>query len=573
MGSLRRLNSFFDGFNRAYDLGNRLELDYRLRNAADVKPEAIKETSLTETTKGAEDMVYDTDTGQYLPRYIGADGQPTENAATQQGDVMGAEPVEGMRPTFDAKTTTRHKLGDRTQDMPFNDSQIAAERMRRQSGVYAGMGMADKAAQIGQLARSTEEQGTTDAIRAAGLEGFKNTKDLREGDKNFATTKAMYEQALRLGRPDLAQGYYTQMMTSREALLKSANGRADRRYRATGDIGGYVDAYNRYVADDQTIESYRRTPDGWEVSIKTGDGKTATGVVPAAKIDEYIMSLTDHDALVGIERKRAQTMFEARAKAQEKLSEPMKVGKDERVVIPGTEQEFGGRKPGAMADPKDNQAVYDDIRSHALQVAGQYDNASGKWTWTPDAEKLAGTMERLFASNPDVPVTMLRDIARSGKEVMQPQKNTATGKMRMAPHILFNGRLYPIGGMDTGAAPLPPVSTTDPRVPGGVMQRFDGLQNDFRDTRGQMQKQGMQRLPSSTPADFPRVSAADQQARDLEAGHILLKEAGSPERARTLIADMKQAMRDPKLDGTRRQVLKSYVARMELALADLDTGG
>jgi len=65
--------NFWRTANEAYTFGDRVgqgmiaaKLQGDLSRAADVKPETVSSTDLTETTQGTDGMVYDEDTGQYL---------------------------------------------------------------------------------------------------------------------------------------------------------------------------------------------------------------------------------------------------------------------------------------------------------------------------------------------------------------------------------------------------------------------------------------------------------------------------------------------------------------------------
>mgnify|MGYP000994415346 CR=1 FL=1 len=568
MGSLRKVNAFLDGFQGAYNLGNRVAMDIGLRRAADVKPETIDETRLQETTPDTEGMVYDSDTGQYLPRYIGPDGQPTENAATQQGDVTGTESVDGVRPTFDATTSKRYRLGERTQDTPFNEDQVQAERYRRQAGVLTKFGMPDKAAQVSTLARTAEDQGITDAIRSAGTKGLQSTKQaMREEEKQLAMTKAMYDEAVRLGRPDLASQYYAQFDQARTGALKRAIDRADRTYRSTGNVSGYIDTYNRYMADGATVSSYAQKDGGWELTVEAG-GKQQTVMVPKDRVGDYMMALTDLDRVRSIEQKRAEIAFKARTDSQEAMNKPVTVGKDQTVVIPATGQTFSPRGSNGTVDPKEYNGVLDDINKMFLERNSNYDDKTGKWNYSPDAVKKSSLGQRLFVGNPSLTPAQVVEIVDNG------QAGTIEvdvgGRRQRVPAINYNGRTFLLGGNEAGmpqpAASPAPMGQSDPTTTG----------LGTRDVRGKIRQpapQGLQRAPSSTPEDFPRVSSAEQQARDKESGMILVQEAGGPDKARALVEKMRQDIRNPALDGTRRQMLRGHVARIELALAELETGG
>ena len=507
---------FFQNFDAAYNLGNKVGLQIGLMRAADVKPEAVTNTALTDTTPNQEGMVYDSDTGQYLPKFIGADGAPTEQALAQLNTPAegASEAPVGMRPTFDAKTTTRHRMGTQEQDRPFTPEQIDAQRFRNQADVYTKFGMADKAAGLHGLAKGREEEGVTNQIRTAAMDGMKSTKDMREEEKMFAMSKNMYEASIRLNRPDLATGYYNQMTQNRDALLARANDRADRVYRATGNIAGFVDAYNRYVADGLTIDSFKRNEDGSHVfTMNDGTGKTREIAVPKEKTQEYLLGLRDTKRIAELEAKRAEILFKAQADAQEALNKPI-VGKNGDVVmIPNTGQStiLGGEK---RFDVKEAGSVLDDARKLLAQRKGNatFGSVPGQIEWSDEGAKKTVIAERLFMKNPTLPPAMLAEIADKGTT------GTATievgGKQVEVQGVTHNGRTYILGASDAGQ-PVPEAPKPAPGAPTGLGTR------DVRGAIGGMQKAGPK---TPTPADFPRVSSAEQAQRDAERRAILQRE-------------------------------------------------
>jgi len=490
-------------------------LQYGLSRAADVKPEAVTTTDLTDTTPGADGMVYDEDTGQYLPKYIDG-GQPTEQAQAQLNTPAdgASEAPQGMRPTFSAKTTTRHKMGDREQDTPFSPEQVDAQRFRNQADVYTRFGMADKAASVHGLAKGREEEGVASQIRTAGTAGMKGTKDMRDEEKMFAMSKNMYEAAIKMNRPDLATGYYNQMNQNREALMSRSNDRAERVYRSTGNISGYVDTYNRYVADGNTIDEFKRNDDGSHTfKVNDGTGKARDITVPKERISEYLLALRDPKRISELEAKRAEILFKAQADSQEAMNKPVAVGKDQTLVIPRTGQTFA---PGANRgfDVKEAGPILDDARKILLERSGNFDQTSGKWNWSDETRTKAVTAERLFMKNPNLTPAQLAEIADKGTT------GTAVvevgGKQQRVPAVSYGGRTFILGG-DAGQDTPQPGQPTQPEV------KTSGL--GTREVRGKISG-GMQKAgpKTPTPADFPRVSAEQQASRDAERRAILIRE-------------------------------------------------
>ena len=239
------VSSFLRNFAGAYAIGDRVATDVGLSRAANISPETIETSRAVETTQGTEGMIRDSETGNYVPRMFDETGQLTEHGLTQSNSA-GLEPVKIVEPTYQTETKRQYRLGDQEQDTPFSQEQIDAKRFRAQADVYSRLGEPKKAAELQGLAKTRNEEDATNKIRAGGTEGIKNSKDLRDEEKMYATTKGMYETALKLNRPDLATGYYNQMNQARDALLAQSNERAERVYRSTGgNISGFVDTYNQ----------------------------------------------------------------------------------------------------------------------------------------------------------------------------------------------------------------------------------------------------------------------------------------------------------------------------------------
>lgn len=504
--------------------------DYGLSRAADVTPESVSSTALTETTPNTENMVYDQDTGQYLPRYMDG-GQPTEQARAQTNATADgvSEAPEGMRPTFSAKTTTRYKMGDREQDRPFLPEQIEAQRFRNQSDVETRFGNAKEAYALQGMAKGREEEGVTSQIRTAATAGMKNSKDMRDEEKMFAMSKNMYEAAIKMNRPDLATGYFNQMNQNREALMARANDRAERVFRSTGNISGYVDTYNRYVADGQTVDEFKRNDDGSHVfKVNDGTGKTQEIRVSKEQLPEYLMALRDPKRIAEIEARRAEILFKAQADSQEALNKPVAVGKDQTLVIPRTGQTFA---PGANRgfDVKEAGPILDDSRKILSQIKGnaKFGSIPGQVEWTPAGASKIVTAERLFMKNPNLTPAQLAEIADKGTMAMAPQRNRQTGETREVPVITYNGRIFSLGGDDAGQVLSQSVRpTAPPMTPAAALRNRQQLSpREVSGTiGGGMQKTGPK---TPTPADFPRVSADEQAVRDVERRAILQRELES----------------------------------------------
>jgi hypothetical protein len=452
-------------------------------------------------------MVYDEDTGQYLPKYMDG-GQPTEQAQAQLNTPAEgvSEAPAGMRPSFSATTTTRHKMGDREQEAPFSPEQVDAQRFRNQADVYTRFGMADKAAAVHGLAKGREEEGVASQIRTAATAGMKGTKDMRDEEKMFAMSKNMYEAAIKMNRPDLATGYFNQMNQNREALMARANDRAERVYRSTGNISGYVDTYNRYVADGNTIDEFKRNDDGSHVfKVNDGTGKTRDITVPKERISEYLLALRDPKRISELEAKRAEILFKAQADSQEAMNKPVAVGKDQTLVIPGTGQTFA---PGANRgfDVKEAGPILDDARKMLLERSGNFDQASGKWNWSPETTAKAVIAERLFMKNPSLTPAQLAEIADKGTT------GTAVvevgGKQQRVSAVSYGGRTFILGG-DAGQ------DTPQPGQPPAPSVKTSGI--GTREVRGKIgpAQGGMQKAPA-TPAQQGKADPISYNAPELD---------------------------------------------------------
>jgi len=466
-------------------------MQYGLSRAADVKPEMTSSTEFNDTTPGTDGMVYDEDTGQYVPQYFVAPKTLSEQAVGQQ---QGESAPQGMRPTFTAKTTTRHKMGDKEQAEPFSREQIDAERFRNQADVYSRFGLDDKAASVYGLAKGREEEGIANQIRTAATAGMKNTKDMREDEKNFAMAKNMWEASVRLKRPDLATGYYQQMQQSREWLLSNSWDRAERVRRSTvsdanptGSIAGFIDVQNKYVGNGLMIPEFRENVDGkGSVWLKVKDeiaGTETETTIPKEKIGDYLLQLKDIKKVEAIEQARAKSLFDEQIKTREELSKPQKVGKDEALVIPNTGQVWANPRAGQF-DVKEQHSVLKEIDKMFLERGANFDQASGKWNYQPEQIKKSSIGQRLYAANPSLMPAQVVEIVDNG------QTGTATietgGKQVKLPAVTHNGRTYILGGADVGQAipaqpskPMTPsaaLRTKEQVVPREVIGKIGGMQ-------------------------------------------------------------------------------------------------
>lgn len=317
-------NGFAGGLAGGLGLGMAIGEKFRegklrgeLSKAAEVNPESFDASSaMTETTQKKADSVYDTDTGQYLPKYMDSS---TPSGMTDFGLSQNMSPDgdksatdRGLMPAFKSETTKRYRMGGREQDTPFSQEQIDAQRFRNQADVYSKFGHAEKAATLQGLAKSRDDDATTRQIREGAMAGLKNTNDMRDDEKILASTKAMYEAAMKLNRPDLASAYYNEMNKNREAAFKNSFERADRIYRATGNLSGFFDHFNKHIANGVDNASFVENPDG-SVTGKFDDrvsGRSYERVLKKEEIPGLIASSGNLDEVRKLEAKVRERMLE-----------------------------------------------------------------------------------------------------------------------------------------------------------------------------------------------------------------------------------------------------------------------
>jgi len=512
MGHSGRNNQALDAlhaFGIAYGMTKGVMLDKDLQKAGDVKPETVDNVQVADNTPNTEGMVQDSETGRYVPKLFDADGNMTEAGLTQTNGVEGGEASPGVDPTFKSTTTRSYRLGDTEQAAPFSQEQLDARRYRNQADVYSKHGLPERAASIQGLAKAREEEATMKDIRAGGVAGLKNGKDMRAEEKNFAITKGMYESALKLNRPDLAAGYYAQMNKARDELLAHANDRADKVYRATGgNISGFVDTYNKYVADGNTIDAFQRNDDGSHTfSINDGTGKTRDINVPKEKISEYLLALRDPKRIAELEQRRAEILFKASADAQEALNKPVAVGRDQTLVVPSTGQTFA---PGANRgfDPKESGSVLDDISKIFVSKYGQADpnNPLAPKGLSDEGLAKASLAHRLFMENRNLPPAAVAEIADKG--TLGVATVEIGGQMHKVPAVHYNGRAFLLGGSNAGM-PTPAPQPTAAPGPTGL---------GTRSVSGKIGDSGLQRVEPSKKAEPVAFNAPelDRHASEVE---------------------------------------------------------
>lgn len=167
-GRLSRFGKFVRDFNDGYGFANKLAKDFMMSRAAGAEPETIVDQKPgAETTTGTEGKTYDSDTGQYLPTYIGANGQPTEQAQAQLNATPEAPtaPMETVMPSFATETSRRYRMGDAEQAEPFTPDQIGQHQLKGMAKVATRFGDPVEAARFDALAAKRRETADEEAIR------------------------------------------------------------------------------------------------------------------------------------------------------------------------------------------------------------------------------------------------------------------------------------------------------------------------------------------------------------------------------------------------------------------------
>lgn len=156
----RGLLGFAQDFYDGYTLGNKIAGTIGMVRAANAEPETVETQRLgVETTPGTDGAVYDSDTGQYLPKYMDKSGAPTEQAQAQlntpaEGE---SEAPDGKTPTFNSETVTQYRMGGKTQDQPFTADEIWKHRAKELGDVSMRYGNPQQAAQFMGLVGKRQE--------------------------------------------------------------------------------------------------------------------------------------------------------------------------------------------------------------------------------------------------------------------------------------------------------------------------------------------------------------------------------------------------------------------------------
>jgi hypothetical protein len=568
-------------------------LQYGLSRAADVKPETTNSTSLTETTQGTDGMVYDEDTGRYLPKYMDG-GQPTEQAQAQMNTPADgvSEAPEGMRPMFSAKTTTRHKMGDREQEAPFSPEQVDAQRFRNQADVYTRFGMADKAAAVHGLAKGREEEGRSTAIRKSFTEGMKKHADLKPLEAQWKTISGVANTAFEQGDFATWKAATESAAGIQSKLMSNAMDRADVITDPKARLTMIVDAHGRYALDGKMGHAVTQNQDG-TLNVLNEDGSVLVGNIwpgaedpsnpkSARSINQVVAFLRDPQKVRELQQRAAEAQAKRLADRDDKRFEwenkPIELNEGSRIVIPGkggagATGADAGQSPAASKWVKDFTGTVNSIYKdpEMANAAELLKSAERRQQIITNGAKLKATMGgrisdaeimEIADKGQYIPTNAANAYMEQEKIEVSPGVFKPTGETRRLPSIMHKGQQYPI--LENGAPP-PERLSGDMSGNKAVTGSFDRLRDPstFKQARAGMRKASN----TPTPAGFPRVSAADQSARDADAGKMLMAEYGSVQQAQADLSDLDAALRNPKLDGTQRLILKGHRDRLAAGIA------
>ncbi|MCX7168733.1 MAG: hypothetical protein NTY41_00180 [Proteobacteria bacterium] len=207
-----RIGQAIRDFSDSYKLTRGLTQDFAMANAAKASPETIEtQRPGAETTPNQDNMVYDSDTGTMVPKYMNGD-QPTEQAQAQlnpaagrpdvptdlQPDQPSVVPDTPVRPTFATETSTQYRMGDKTQSQPFTDDQIQQSRFRHMGTVAANFGDPIKSANYDALASDRQRTADQEEIRNT-LKSAQSQPGLQRGSYLDAISPQIADTLLRQG--------------------------------------------------------------------------------------------------------------------------------------------------------------------------------------------------------------------------------------------------------------------------------------------------------------------------------------------------------------------------------------
>jgi len=540
----RKGGNFWNDFYKGWQVGDAMQSKYE---KAGLQSDLAKASNVTPETNTAynEDQAANIDA---LANDVDANGQPLNNMQANPDGTYTVTPNAGGE-SVSIAPKTNYSMGGKTQETPFLPEQVDAQKLRNRADVYGNRGMEDKAASLHGLAKQREEEGITSKIRGDVELGLsRDYADLKGMDKEWKRLSLAADASMNAGRYDQWASLAKAGEGIQAKLLNSAMDKADMITDPHAKLTAQLDAYNRYVLDARTGGGVTKKSDG-SFSIKLSDD-SVFNVKNDDDIAKIGMYMRDPSFVRKLQQDAAIKIRDRVAGREDKQWEwqnkPMEVGKGSSVIIPGSGKEItSGANSGFNV--KDQQSVLDDLRNHAVQVKGKFDDTTGKWTWTPEATDLAGKMERLYMANTGLPPTALRDIADKGTQGVAVVESG--GKQQRVPAISYNGRTYLIGGQDSGMA--------DPTLSPRPATSSPGLSTVTP-----------ARQSTASPSNFPRVSRSEQDGRDQLAGKMIVEESGI-DAARRNLSEIDAALKSNRLGSTQRTILQTERGKIAAGLAAL----
>jgi hypothetical protein len=188
---------------------------------------------------------------------------------------------------------------------------------------------------------------------------------------------AMRDKAFELGRPDLALKYQDIGFQVRDRMYKENIVNAQRQFDLTGDIGGFVKAYNSVVDDGVSVEGYERTDNGYKLKIRHGNNVFERELKPE-QIRDMVMNFNDPAARYALERKaldeRNKKVFETdeeiRKSKETENNKVHTVGLDSMLIKgDGSKIYDGSGNRPAFKNEQDVYAAANDPKDPRYEVA------------------------------------------------------------------------------------------------------------------------------------------------------------------------------------------------------------
>lgn len=443
-------------------------------------------------------------------------------------------------------------------------------------GSVPGAGLASATPQPSETSQSsaTAAQATAAQAPAAG-QGLAATQASPQarGRSILKSLEAAQAEAAKRGNMDLFANYFDKSTKIRTHLRETALDNADRQFALSNDFNVYLQPYNEFVSDGNSINRITKNEDGsYVLSAKGADGKTIDRPVKdEVEMAKLINTMRDPKAMRALEAQRASKLIdfqqdiakagfkaEAEAAATAKYREPKVVtakgadGEPERVGLVsagGIKWEDGGEASG----PKPlGHKVTTEIRSalNSLYKISDMDSM------TPGIRDTLGKAtvyaSQLIQSNKGAESGARLDVNTAAKIA----SDMADGKLKEQNFTDKSGQTWrgvEVGGVKYLLDPVPmSVNATTTAVP----QQSAAPAAGGRSASGKI-----------TPM---QVDPGVQADRDKAAGKLIVGEYDSVESARGALASLDKELSNKKLEGSQRKILETERNKL---VAGLDAVG